>query len=78
MAKITTAANFMRSATPPRTRAAVMQAKVIWKAMKTSSGMTTPVEKVATVLAGVTSFRKSLPPPPMNLSRPPPSEKDRL
>jgi len=55
-----------------------MQAKVIWKAMKTNSGMTTPVEKVATVLAGVTPSRKSRPPPPMNLSRAPPSVKARL
>ncbi len=55
-----------------------MQAKVIWKAMKASSGITTPVEKVATVLAGVTPFRNNLSPPPTNLSRAPPSVKARL
>ncbi len=35
---MTTPANFMRSATPPSTRAAVIAAKVIWNTTKTSSG----------------------------------------
>ncbi len=42
-----TAENFMRSAKAPTMRAGVMRAKVIWKQMKTNSGMTTPTEKVA-------------------------------
>ena len=68
----------MRSATPPSTSAAVMQAKVIWKQMKVSSGITTPVENVAPMLAGVTPFMNRRPKPPTKLSRPPPSVKAKL
>ena len=37
----------MRSAKAPTIRAGVMQAKVIWKTTKISSGMATPFEKVS-------------------------------
>ena len=57
----------MRSANPPTISAGVMQAKVIWKQMKTSSGITTPLEKVATVDSGVTPIRKILEKPPTKL-----------
>ena len=49
-----TAENFIRSAKPPTISAGVMQAKVIWKATKTYSGITTPSVKVAAIESGVT------------------------
>ena len=50
----------------PTMSAGVMQAKVIWKAMKTSSGIVPASE------AGVTPLRKLLDNPPQNrLSEPP-------
>src|SRR5262249_52471252 len=58
------AENFMRSANPPTISAGVMQAKVIWKQMYTSSGITTPLENVATLDSGVTPMRKTLDSPP--------------
>jgi hypothetical protein len=60
----TTAENLMRSANAPTISAGVMQAKVIWKAMKTYSGMTKPSEKVAAVESGVTPTGTALPKPP--------------
>ena len=56
-----TAENFMRSAKAPTMSAGVIAAKVIWKKMKTNSGMTTPSEKVSDdrVVAS-TPARKSL------------------
>ena len=62
--KISTAENFARSAKAPMMRAGVIAAKVIWKAMKTYSGSTTPPVKVAAVVSGVTPARKTLPRPP--------------
>jgi hypothetical protein len=72
------AANFMRSTSEPTTRAAVMAAKVAWNEMKVSSGITTPVENVATLLAGVTSLRNRRPRPPTKLSQLPPSVNAKL
>ena len=46
------AENLMRSAKAPTMSAGVMQAKVIWKTTKASSGMTTPAENVSTTRAG--------------------------
>ena len=56
--KSTTAENFIRSAKPPTISAGVMQAKVIWKATNTSSGMVPDSE------SGVTPERKTLAKPP--------------
>jgi hypothetical protein len=42
-----TAENLARSAKAPRIRQQVIAANVPWKAMKTISGITTPLEKVA-------------------------------
>ena len=42
----------MRSAKAPTISAGVMQAKVIWKTTKASSGMTTPAENVSTTEPG--------------------------
>ena len=53
------AENFMRSANAPRMRAGVITAKVIWKVMKTVSGM------VPLIASTVTPARNSLPNPPM-------------
>ncbi len=47
--KISTAENFMRSAKAPTISAQVMPANVAWKAMKTISGMTTPLLNVAAI-----------------------------
>src|SRR3546814_20145904 len=55
--------SFNRSTTAPRTSAAVIAAKVIWKHTNTYPGMTTPTVKVADVLSGVIPARKSLPKP---------------
>ena len=68
--KISTAENFMRSAKAPTIRQQVMPAKVAWKATNSSSGMTTPLLKVAAiakvpVLASSVPFRNSRPSPPM-------------
>ena len=49
----------------------MIAAKVIWKQMKTYSGISTPAVKVAAWLAGVTPFRKALPRPAMKLDAPP-------
>ena len=59
-----TAENFIRSAKAPMMRAGVMQAKVIWKMTKASSGMLVSFEKVPTSVAGVTPASMSLPNPP--------------
>jgi len=53
--------NLARSIVPPTTSAAVMAAKVIWKAMKMYSGISTPSLKVAAPESAVTPFRKTLP-----------------
>ena len=53
------AENFMRSAKAPTMSAGVMIAKVIWKVMKTVSGMVPLIESTST------PARKSLPKPPM-------------
>ena len=58
---ISVAANFIRSTTDPRTSATVIAAKVIWKLMKTYSGISTPSVKVAAWLEAVTPDRKNLP-----------------
>ena len=56
----------MRSAKAPTISAQVMAAKVAWKATNVSSGMTTPLLKVAATESGVMPFRNSLSKPPMN------------
>lgn len=50
----------MRSANAPTISTGVMQAKVIWKQTYTSSGMTTPLEKVPALDSGVTPIRTAL------------------
>ena len=55
----------MRSAKAPMMRAGVMQAKVIWKMTKASSGMLVSFEKVPISEAGVTPARKNFEKPPM-------------
>ncbi len=62
----------MRSAKAPMIRQGVIAAKVIWNRKKRYSGMTTPLVKVADVLAGVTPARNSLPRPPQKGLVPPP------
>ena len=64
-----TPANRARSAKAPRMRQHVIAAKVHWKATKSSSGITTPLEKVAAIakvpaLASTVPLRKrrSMPP----------------
>src|SRR5512146_1261227 len=52
--------NFTRSAIAPTMSAAVMQANDIWKATKVSSGITTPVEKVAATVVASTPERNIL------------------
>ena len=47
--KSSTAENFMRSAKAPTIRQHVMAAKVAWNAMNSSSGITTPLLKVAPI-----------------------------
>ncbi len=54
------AENFMRSAKAPTISAGVMMAKVIWKVMKTLSGI------AAVRLSTVTPFRKAWPRLPTN------------
>ena len=61
-----TAENFMRSAKEPMISAVVMAANVDWKATKISSGMTTPLLKVAAMLSGVMPLSSTLSKPPMN------------
>ena len=61
----TTAENLIRSAKPPTMSAGVIAAKVIWKQMKTYSGISTPSEKVAAIEFGVTPARNSREKPPM-------------
>ena len=68
MTNSTTAENFIRSAKPPTISAGVMQAKVIWKATNTSSGIVPDSE------AGVTPARNALPNPPQNGLVPPPND----
>ena len=63
--KSSTAENFMRSAKAPTMRAGVMQAKVIWKMTKASSGMLVSFEKVAGSELGVTPASKNFEKPPM-------------
>src|SRR3546814_15720206 len=61
IAKTITAENFMRSTSPPSTSATVMAEKVIWKAMNTNSGITTPSVKVATVESAAKPARQYVP-----------------
>jgi hypothetical protein len=61
-----TAENLMRSAKAPTISAQVMAANVAWKATKLSSGMTTPLLKVAATESGVMPDRNTLLKPPMN------------
>ena len=61
--------NFMRSAKAPVISAGVMMAKVIWKVMKTDSGIV-PC-KVSLLMPARNAFEK----PPMNAFMPPPSAK---
>jgi hypothetical protein len=56
----------MRSAKAPTISAQVMAAKVAWKVTKLSSGITTPLLKVAPPSLAVTPDRNSLLKPPMN------------
>ena len=56
----------MRSAKAPTISAQVMAAKVAWKATKLSSGITTPLLKVAAIESGVMPLRKILSKDPMN------------
>ena len=56
----------MRSANEPTIKQQVMAAKVAWKATNDSSGMTTPLLKVAATESGVMPLRNSLSSPPMN------------
>ena len=63
------AENFMRSAKAPVMRAGVMMAKVIWKVMKTDSGI------VPTSESFPMPARKALSRPPTKGLSPPPSEK---
>ena len=73
--KTMTAENFMRSTTDPSTSATVIAAKVIWKATKTISGITTPRLKVSTTVEGSTPFSSALEKPPTKELRLPPSVK---
>ena len=59
-AKTMTAENFIRSTTDPSTSATVIAAKVIWKQMKTYSGIATPAVKVAAVVLGDTPLQERL------------------
>ena len=61
-----TAENLIRSAKAPTISAQVMAAKVAWKATKVSSGITTPLLKVAAIESGVIPLRKILSRLPMN------------
>jgi hypothetical protein len=68
--KIITAEKRMRSAKAPTMRQAVMPAKVAWKATKVSSGITTPLLKVAAFVnvpatGSKMPFRNSRSKPPM-------------
>ena len=56
----------MRSANEPTIKQQVMAANVAWKATNDSSGMTTPLLKVAATESGVMPLRNSLSNPPMN------------
>jgi hypothetical protein len=56
----------MRSAKAPTISAQVMAAKVAWKVTKDSSGITTPLLKVAATESGVIPDRKILLKLPMN------------
>ena len=78
--KNSTAENFMRSAKAPTMSAQVMPAKVAWKAANTTSGITTPLLKVAALAklpAALSqmplSMKRSNPP-----KKAPPSVKARL
>ena len=63
--KTSRAENFTRSAKAPTISAGVMQANVIWKAMKEYSGSQTPFEKVGTSVVGSTPARKTFEKPPI-------------
>jgi hypothetical protein len=56
--------NFIRSAKAPTISAGVMQAKVIWKAMKVYSGSQIPLVKVGTSVVASTPARNILEKPP--------------
>ena len=64
MTNSTTAENLTRSAKAPTIRAGVMQAKVIWKTTKVSSGMATPFEKVSDIVVTSTPARNIFENPP--------------
>ena len=64
------AENFMRSAKAPQIRAGVMMAKVIWKVMKTDSGMVRPFSSPTLI-----PINKTRELPPMKL---PPAVKAQL
>ena len=66
-----TAEKRARSAKAPTISAQVMAAKVAWKPMKVSSGMTTPLLKVAPTESAVMPLRNSLPRPPKKGPDPP-------
>ena len=60
------AENFIRSAKAPIISAGVIAAKVSWKATNTSSGITTPLLKVAPTESGVMPAKNALAKPPKN------------
>ncbi len=69
--KISTAENFIRSASAPTIRQHVIAAKVAWNATNTSSGMTTPLLNVAPIANSPVAelnvpFRNSRSSPPKN------------
>ena len=64
--KISTAENFIRSATAPMISAGVIAANVSWKITKVSSGMTTPLEKPSSTELVEMPDRNILESPPMN------------
>ena len=70
------AENRIRSAKAPTISAGVMQAKVIWKAIKIYSGIITPSVKVSASLADVTPARNNLPVPPQKALSEPPKAKE--
>ena len=58
------AENFTRSANAPTMSAGVIAAKVSWNATKASSGITTPLEKVAATASAFTPDRNIFENPP--------------
>ena len=66
-----TAENRTRSANAPTISAQVIPAKVAWNAMNDSSGITTPLLKVAATDSGITPLRNNLLKFPKKLPLPP-------